>query len=174
MEYCAVGIDAEPQDAEGDDLAAAPGTEADAGFDAFCRDAYPSMVRLAFLLTGSTETAEDLVQDALARTYPKWSKIAEPTAYVRRAVVNACHSHHRRRFRERAHPPREPEPTTLGADELFDVLAALPARTRAAIVLRYYQDLPEPDIAEILGCAPATVRSLIHRGLARLRTVIEP
>lgn len=166
MEYLAVGID----DAPGD-LSAA---EQDATFAAFCRDAYQPMVRLAFLLTGSTETAEDLVQDALARTYPRWSKVTDPTAYVRRAVVNACHSHHRRRFRERAHPLRQAEPVALEPDELFDVLAALPARTRSAIVLRYYQDVPEPEIAEILGCAPATVRSLIHRGLARLRMVIEP
>ena len=62
----------------------------------------------------------------------------------------------------------------MEADELFDVLAALPARMRAALVLRYYQDLPENDIAELLGCAPGTARSLIHRGLARLRLVIEP
>jgi RNA polymerase sigma-70 factor (sigma-E family) len=164
MEHLAVSIDAEPADPPA----------GSAGFDAFCREAYAPMVRLAFLLTGSMETAEDLVQDALARTYPRWSKVSEPSAYVRRAVVNACHSHHRRRFRERAHPPREPEPGRMEPDELFDVLATLPARMRSAIVLRYYQDLPEHDIAEILGCAPPTVRSLIHRGLARLRTVIEP
>ena len=153
----------------------APGSDDDgASFEAFCRDAYEPMVRLAFLLTGSTETAEDIVQDSLARTFPRWEKVNEPASYVRRAVVNACNSHHRRRFRERAHPPREPEPARMEADELFDVLAALPPRMRSAIVLRFYQDLPEPEIAEILGCAPPTVRSLIHRGLARLRTVIEP
>jgi RNA polymerase sigma-70 factor (sigma-E family) len=144
------------------------------GFETFCRESYEPLVRLAFLLTSSKETAEDLVQDVLARTQPRWSKIDEPAAYVRRAVVNACNSHHRRRFRERAHPPREPEPAQMEADELFDVLAALPPRMRAALVLRYYQDLPENDIAELLGCAPGTARSLIHRGLARLRLVIEP
>jgi RNA polymerase sigma factor (sigma-70 family) len=62
----------------------------------------------------------------------------------------------------------------MQADELFDVLAELPARMRAALVLRYYEDLPEDDIAALLGCAPGTVRSLIHRALARLRLVIEP
>jgi RNA polymerase sigma-70 factor (sigma-E family) len=145
-----------------------------AGFDDFCRDAYAPMVRMAFLLTSSIETAEDLVQDVFARAYPRWSTISEPSAYVRRAVVNACHSHHRRRFRERAHRPSTPDAIELEADELFDVLATLPARMRSAIVLRYYQDLAENDIAEILGCAPGTARSLIHRGLARLRTVMEP
>src|SRR5262249_31397666 len=142
MEYLAVGIDEAPDAGVGDRTS----------FDDFCRDAYGPMVRLAYLLTSSVETAEDLVQGALARAYPRRSAITEPTAYIRRAVVNACHSHHRRRFRERAHPPREPEPVVLDADELFDVLAALPARMRSAIVLRYYQDLPEADIAEILGC----------------------
>jgi RNA polymerase sigma-70 factor (sigma-E family) len=163
MEHLAVSIDAE-----------ADPPVPDHGFDTFCRDAYAPMVRLAFLLTSSLETAEDLVQDVFARAYPRWVTITEPSAYVRRAVVNACHSHHRRRFRERAHPPRRPDPVELDADELFDVLATLPARMRSAIVLRYYQDLAEDDIAAILGCAPGTVRSLVHRGLARLRMVIEP
>jgi RNA polymerase sigma-70 factor (sigma-E family) len=164
MEHLAVSVDADPGDPPADP----------SGFDDFCRAAYPPMVRLAYLLTSSVETAEDLVQDVFARAYPRWSTITEPTAYVRRAVVNACHSHHRRRFRERAHRPSAPEPIELEADELFDVLATLPARMRSAIVLRYYQDLAENDIAEILGCAPGTARSLVHRGLARLRTVIEP
>jgi RNA polymerase sigma-70 factor (sigma-E family) len=149
-------------------------TAHESGFEAFCRESYEPMVRLAFLLTSSKETAEDLVQDVLARTQPRWSKINEPAAYLRRAVVNACNSHHRRRFRERAQPQRVPEPIEMEADELFDVLAALPPRMRAALVLRYYQDLPENDIAELLGCAPGTARSLIHRGLARLRLVIDP
>jgi RNA polymerase sigma factor, sigma-70 family/RNA polymerase sigma-70 factor, sigma-E family len=159
-------------------VAGSDASDAEADFEAFCRRSYEPMVRLAFLLTSSIETAEDLVQDVLARTQPRWSRIDAPGAYVRRAVVNACNSHHRRRFRERAHADRvrrhDSEPVRLEADELFDVLAELPARMRSALVLRYYQDLPEHDIAELLGCAPGTVRSLIHRGLARLRLVIEP
>ena len=143
-------------------------------FAEFCRQSYKPLVRLAFLLTSSIETAEDLVQDALARTHTRWSRVDQPDAYVRRAVVNACNSYHRRRFRERAHPQPPAEPVRMDTDELFDVLADLPARMRAAIVLRYYQDLPEREIAELLGCAPGTVRSLIHRALARLRLVIEP
>jgi RNA polymerase sigma-70 factor (sigma-E family) len=171
MEDGAVGI---VDGVESSDAGAADET----GFEAFCRDSYEPMVRLAFLLTSSKETAEDLVQDVLARTQPRWARIVEPGAYVRRAVVNACNSHHRRGFRERAHADRarhdQPEPVEMEADELFDVLAALPPRMRAALVLRYYQDLPENDIAELLGCAPGTARSLIHRGLARLRLVIDP
>jgi RNA polymerase sigma-70 factor (sigma-E family) len=166
MENAAVGFVAGSDDPER--------TAAATDFEAFCRESYEPMVRLAFLLTSSIETAEDLVQDVLARTHPRWSRIDEPAAYVRRAVVNACNSHHRRRFLERAHPQTAPEPARLEVDELFDVLHELPARMRSALVLRYYQDLPEGEIAELLGCAPGTVRSLIHRGLARLRLVIEP
>jgi RNA polymerase sigma-70 factor (sigma-E family) len=172
MENVGVGLVIGPEGSDADPAADAPGPET--GFEAFCRQSYEPMVRLAFLLTSSIETAEDLVQDVLARTHRRWTSIVEPGAYVRRAVVNACNSYHRRRRRERAHPHRQPEPARLEADELFDVLAELPSRMRAALVLRYYQDLPENDIADLLGCAPGTARSLIHRGLARLRKVIEP
>jgi RNA polymerase sigma-70 factor (sigma-E family) len=168
----AVGLVVGPDSSDSEPRAAAPGAEPD--FETFCRERYQPMVRLAFLLTSSKETAEDLVQDVLARTQPRWSRVAEPAAYVRRAVVNACNSHHRRRRRERQHPLPAPEPSRMRADELFDVLAELPPRMRAAVVLRYYEDLPENEIAELLGCAPGTVRSLIHRALARLRLVIEP
>ena len=167
-----MGLVVGPDSSDSEPRAVSPGAEP--GFETFCRESYEPMVRLAFLLTSSIETAEDLVQDVLARTQPKWSKVDEPGAYVRRAVVNACNSHHRRRRRERQHPLPEPEPSRMHADELFDVLAELPTRMRAAVVLRYYEDLPENDIAALLGCAPGTVRSLIHRGLARLRLVIEP
>jgi RNA polymerase sigma-70 factor (sigma-E family) len=162
-----VAVDASPGS-----LGPAPATATAAGFDAFCRSAYEPMVRLAFLLTDSLETAEDLVQDVLVRTQRRWSSVDEPAAYVRRAVVNACRSHHRRRRRERAQVLQQPQPSVLEADELFDVLAQLPPRMRAALVLRFYQDLPENEIAELLGCQPGTVRSLVHRGLARLRMVI--
>lgn len=165
MEDVAVGI------VDGPDPEVASDSRAD--FEAFCRESYGPMVRLAFLLTSSIETAEDLVQDVLARTHARWSSVEDPSAYVRRAVVNACNSHHRRRRRERAHRHDPAEPVSMEADELFDVLGALPARMRSALVLRYYQDLPENDIAELLGCAPGTARSLIHRGLARLRMVME-
>src|SRR6476660_1323606 len=98
------------------------------------------MVRLAFLLTGSAETAQDVVQDAFVSAHRAWSRVREPKAYLRRAVVNACTSHHRRAFRARRAHAQSPGPgvVELGADEMFDVLATLPARQRAAIVLRYW------------------------------------
>jgi RNA polymerase sigma-70 factor (sigma-E family) len=130
---------------------------------------FAEMVRLAFLMTGSMETAEDLVQDSFVGLHRKWSTVRVPEAYLRTAVVNACRSHHRRRARERARRA-EPERVTLfAADELTDVLLTLPHRQRAAIVLRYYHDLADQEIAEVLNCRVGTVGSSIHRALARLR-----
>ncbi|MDP9333003.1 MAG: sigma-70 family RNA polymerase sigma factor [Actinomycetota bacterium] len=132
------------------------------------------MVRLAFLLTGSLDVAQDVVQDAFVSVHRAWSRVRDPRAYLRRAVVNACTSLHRRMFRERR-TSASPGSTIvdLGADELFDVLETLPARQHAAIVLRYWHDLDESDIASALGCRPGTVGSLLHRAIARLREVIE-
>jgi RNA polymerase sigma-70 factor (sigma-E family) len=130
---------------------------------------FAEMVRLAFLLTGSTETAQDLVQDSFVRLHRKWSTVRTPDAYLRTAVVNACPSHHRRRARERSKRIEPDGVAVLGADELADVLLKLPYRQRAAVVLRYYHDLPDREIAEALNCRVGTVASSIHRALARLR-----
>jgi RNA polymerase sigma-70 factor (sigma-E family) len=151
-----------------------PAAPTDPTFADLYRDAYADMVRLAFLLTGSPEVSQDVVQDAFVAMHRSWSRVREPRAYLRRAVVNGCTSHHRRRFRERARPLVVRPDAALEADELFDVLAALPDRQRAAVVLRYWHDLDEQQIADALGCRPGTVGSLLHRALARLREVIEP
>lgn len=139
------------------------------------RDLRPEMVRLAALMTGSSETAQDLVQDAFVRLHGAWNRVHEPRAYLRRAVVNACHSHHRRRGLERRYASAAvpTSNTALGADELADALDALPYRQRTALVLRFYADLSDIDIAAALRCRPGTVASLIHRGLEQLRRVIE-
>jgi RNA polymerase sigma-70 factor (sigma-E family) len=134
---------------------------------------YRNMVRLAYLLTGSTETARDLVQDSYMRVHTAWGRIAEPKAYLRRAVVNACHSHHRRLRRQRAHAATvRLEPVAMEADEMFDAIERLPYRQRAAIVLRYWHDCTEAEIAAALGCRPGTVGSLLHRAVAELRKVL--
>jgi RNA polymerase sigma-70 factor (sigma-E family) len=146
----------------------------DPSFADLYRDSHADMVRLAFLLTGSPDVAQDVVQDAFVSVHRAWPRVREPRAYLRRAVVNACTSHHRRVFRERRDRTRTGSTSVeLGADELFDVLATLPARQRAVIVLRYWHDLDERDIANALGCRPGTVGSLLHRATARLREVIE-
>jgi RNA polymerase sigma-70 factor (sigma-E family) len=145
-------------------------------FADFYRATFTEMTRLAFLLTGSAETARDLVQDSFVRLYEKWDDVAEPRAYLRRSVVNAGHSHHRRLRlqRQRRHSATsQVDVMDLGADEMTDAIAALPYRQRAAIVLRFWHDSSEAEIAATLGCRPGTVGSLIHRALAELRKVMQ-
>lgn len=141
---------------------------------------YQSLVRLAFVLTGSREVSEDLVQDCFVRLHRHLGRLESPNGYLRQAVVNACRSHFRRLGRERDRRPMlyVLDATATGSagqlhGELHDVLLSLPHRQRAAIVLRFYEDLSEAEIADALGCRPGTVGSLIHRGLERMRRVIE-
>ncbi|MEY2567050.1 MAG: hypothetical protein QOE35_1579 [Actinomycetota bacterium] len=135
---------------------------------------YRDLVRLAYLLTGSIEVAEELVQDAFLAARTSWSSVREPFPYLRSAVVNRTRSWGRRLQLERRHANTTREAAAgLQADEMWDALATLNERQRAAIVLRFYEDLPDDDIAELLGCRPATVRTAIHRGLAALRKEID-
>ena len=139
---------------------------------------YGSLVRLGFVLTGSKEVAEDLVQDCFVRLHRHYDRLDAPASYARQAVVNACKSHFRRAGRERDRRPmlylvEGAEGPSAHPGELHDVLLTLPYRQRAAIVLRYYEAMSEVEIAEVLGCRPGTVGSLIHRGLERLRAVVE-
>lgn len=139
------------------------------------RERYGDMVRLALLLTGSNAVAEELVQDAFVRLHHRWATLDEPRAYLRTAVVNGCRSHHRRRFLERSRGPAPPPASvTAEVDELWDAIAALPYRQRAVIVMKFYADMAEADIAAALGCRAGTVKSLTSRALAHLRKVIEP
>ncbi len=151
----------------------APATEP-TSLAALFQEQYRPMVRLAYLLVGSVPLAEELVQDAFARMHKKWDHIEHRRAYLRTAVVNGCRSHRRRAVLERTRrPDPPPDAAPPAGDELGDALAALPSRQRAALVLRFYQDLPEAEIAAALGCRPGTVKSLLHRGLQQLRKVVE-
>jgi RNA polymerase sigma factor (sigma-70 family) len=98
--------------------------------------------------------------------------VRDPLPYLRNAVFNGCRSLGRRRRIEHERRPPPPTPANQEPDELWDALATLNDRQRAAIVLRFYVDLPEADIAAVLGCRPATVRSSVHRALAKLRKEI--
>ena len=122
-----------------------------ASFGEFYADQFTGLVRLAALLSGSADAAPDLVQDCFVRLHGRWATVREPLPYVRRSVVHACASHHRKTAVVRRTPLPEPSDAELGADELEDALAALPARQRAAVVLRYYADLPDADIARALA-----------------------
>lgn len=135
---------------------------------------YPKFVRLAYLLTGSSTVAEELVQDAFIRCEATWHKVEDSRAYVRRSVVNATRSWLRRAALERRQVVSAPEAEYMVVDELWDALGKLKPSHRAAVVLRYYQGLSDDAIAEALSCRPATVRTWIHRGLATLRREVQP
>ena len=132
------------------------------------------MVRLAHLLTGSPTAAEDVVHDAFVGLAPHLDRLERPGAYLRTAVVNGCRAHHRHRARSGG-PVEVLSSVELppGLLEFAHALRRLPERQRTAVVLRYYGDLSDVEIAEHLGCARATVRVLVHRALARLREVVE-
>ena len=143
----------------------------------------PRLARLAFYLCGDRTRAEDLVAEAFAAAWPKWSagRIDSLLPYLRRALVNLAAKERRHwlvvfRHDERAAPP----PSAPGADEglwfqldLGRALTALPTPQRVAVVLRYLEDMPEAEIAALLGVAPGTVKSRLARALATLRTELQ-
>lgn len=134
---------------------------------------YEPMVRVAYLLTGHRDVAEELVQDAFVSLWRNWDHVTVPAGYLRAAVVNNARSWLRRRSLEERRAERPAIDAAQRVDEMWDVLQSLSERQRAAIVLRYYEDLPDADIARILGCRVPTVRTTIHRGLAALRKEVE-
>ncbi|MHB8295146.1 MAG: SigE family RNA polymerase sigma factor [Acidimicrobiales bacterium] len=143
---------------------------------ALYRDRYEPMVRLAFLLVGSSGLAEEAVQESFLKVRKRIGGLEHPSAYLRATVVNECRNHHRRARIERRDLPLHAQPSSSNdeVNELADALGALPYRQRAVIVLRYYLGASEVEIADYLGCRPGTVKSLAHRGLAALREMIEP
>jgi DNA-directed RNA polymerase specialized sigma24 family protein len=132
------------------------------------------MVRLAWLMTGSRELAEDVVQDAFVQVNLRWSTIDTPVAYLRVAVVNGTRAHARRVSRVLAVPGEPVRPVLPpDLDETWQLLTQLSARQREALVLRFYADLSFEQIASALQCRLGTAKSLVHRGLARLRELME-
>lgn len=135
-----------------------------------------AMVRLAHLLTGSPASAEDVVHDAFVKLHDVVDDVREPGAYLRRTVVNLCHSHHRRAGVERRWRDRQPPPEVVvppDVDETWRAVQSLPERQRQVLVLRFHLDMKVDDIAATLGLPPGTVKSTIHRGLAALAEGID-
>jgi len=134
---------------------------------------YSRLVGLAYLTTGANALAEEIVQDAFVDLYRSWDAVDQPEAWVRRAVVSRCTSWVRRRILERRHRDRWREPEPVLHDELAVAVRAalhvLSPRQRAAVVLRFRDDLPEAEIARALSCRPGTVKSLLSRAKAELR-----
>jgi RNA polymerase sigma factor (sigma-70 family) len=121
-------------------------------------------------LTGSDAVSEELVQEGFLRLQSAPTQPANPGGYLRMVVVNLCRDHLRRQARSRHHVLPAPLPEApADIDETWTAVCRLPPRQRAAIVLRYYQDLPEAEIAALLGCRPGTVKSSLSRALASLR-----
>jgi RNA polymerase sigma-70 factor (sigma-E family) len=143
-------------------------------FDSFFQSQHDPLLRLAHLLTGNPAVAEELVQEALLATHQRWAGLDNPAGYARRALVNLCHSHQRRRFVERRHSRADQPRLTLPPeiDETWAVIRGLPHDQRAVLVLRFYEDMRMDDIAALLDKPVGTVKSLLHRALARLKETL--
>ncbi|HEY6785937.1 MAG TPA: SigE family RNA polymerase sigma factor [Trebonia sp.] len=154
--------------------------EFDERFTAFVRTRGQYHLRMATLLTGDPDAAEDLVQASLLKLYRVWPRIGasgEPDAYLRRIIVNTRRSWWRARWRQETPVPEVPE-AMPGEDDaerhaagtvVRQALARLPRQQRAVLVLRYCEDLPEAEVASLLGCSAGTVKTHAHRGLRAMR-----
>ena len=155
-------------------------TDKDADFSAYMAARQPALYRTAYLLAGDHASAEDLLQNAFAKLYLSWDRIRDRKAldgYVRRVMVNENNSLWRRAWKRREHATDTPPET--GAHDTYDdgtggalwsYVQTLPPKQRAVIVLRYYEQLSEAEIAEVLGISVGTVKSQASRALAGLRT----
>lgn len=145
-----------------------------AGFDELFTAERVGMTRLAYLLVGSEAVAEEVVQDAFAQVYQRWGRLERPGAYLRTCVVHGARRAQRRRVRDLRVVHDRPEVVDLGARELLDALARLRPSWRAVVVLRFYGDMTQDEIATVLGMRAGTVKSALHRALAQLREEIQP
>jgi RNA polymerase sigma-70 factor (sigma-E family) len=143
-------------------------------FEEFFAERYVPMLRLAVALLGSRSIAEDVVQDAFSKCLACFDKLENPDAYVRRAIVNMTRGVFRKRHIAAAKAPLlRPSAQYSEHDDLLDVLDKLPHRQRSALILRYYHQCTEAEIAAALGCRNGTVKSLLSRGIAALREVLD-
>jgi RNA polymerase sigma-70 factor (sigma-E family) len=154
----------------------------DEDFAEFVAARWASLYRLAYLLAASPTGAEDLLQTTLEKAYMNWSRIGRmehAEAYVRRMLANSLVSSRRRAWIRERPTDELPEATGDSAEEpvldrhlFWPLVCALPTRQRAVIVLRYYEDLSEEQIADVLGCAPGTVKSQSSAAIGALRRAL--
>jgi len=150
-------------------------------YAAFYTASWPRLLRVTYAVTGDSQRAEDALQTAFAQAFAAWEKVRradDPAAYVRKIAVNAALAQERKAFRRRESlsgalpepaPGRRSDDDVVVRDEVWTAVQALPGRQRAVVVLRYYEDLTERQIAEVLGCRPGTVKSQAAAALATLR-----
>ena len=145
----------------------------------FCRGEYPRLVGLLTLYCGNQAIAEELAQETLARAWHRWPRVHRldrPEAWTRRVAINLANSHLRRILAERK-ALRQLPATDVHEDAtdrgLLDVVARLPRRQRAVVILHYYLDLPLEEVALQLETTIPSVKSLLHRALKRLRALTE-
>jgi RNA polymerase sigma-70 factor (sigma-E family) len=151
-----------------------------ADFDEFVRARTATLLRVAFLLTGDRYAAEDLLQEVLEQVYVRWHRVrGAPEAYARRALANRAANRWRGRRRrpERGFGDLQPAvadetDAVMVRDVVLAGLRTLAPRQRAAVVLRFLEDLPVAEVARALGCSEGAVKSHTSRGLARLRQVL--
>jgi DNA-directed RNA polymerase specialized sigma24 family protein len=150
--------------------------ETDVSLSELYREQRDSLIRLAFLMTGSRYTAADVVQDCFVGLSSRIGRVENPSAYLRASVANACRSLLRKQRRESLATWRlgtAGYPISPSARELLDAVSALPPSQRVAIVLRYYEDWTTAEIASAMGCRASTARSHLRRGLIALRRVVD-
>jgi RNA polymerase sigma-70 factor (sigma-E family) len=154
----------------------------DEDFRGFFAQHYERLCRLGFLLTGDPVQAEELAQDALVRTWRRWRLVGRPDnpeTYVRKVLVNRHRSLLRRALVEARYRYRDRPAEAVGDEHREDAIVLwaatrrLPLRQQAVLVLRYYEDLSEAEIARVLGIPVGTVKTLARRGLARLRRSLD-
>jgi RNA polymerase sigma-70 factor (sigma-E family) len=163
----------------GDDLVTRSADVDDPVFREYVRSRSRALLRTAYLLTGNVADAEDLVQSALTKTYVAWDGIQDRGAldgYVRRAIVNTHISWWRRRRVEEYPTDDIPDQAVVDQPESSEIqdslrraIDRLPKRMRAAVMLRYYDDMTEAEVAKVLGVSLGTVKSTVSRAVAKLR-----
>jgi RNA polymerase sigma-70 factor (sigma-E family) len=157
---------------------------AESEYAAFFQATWARLFRSTYAVSGDFQLAEDALQAAFAKAYASWARVRtadSPEAYVRRMAINEALGIRRRPWRrhersgasaDMGEPAFSPQDLVLQQDEVWSALLSLPARQRAVIVLRYYEDLSELQIAEVLGCRPGTVKSQASAAISSLRRTL--